>query len=124
MLQFAGKDELGGMRKGGSAPLAGGDGSSASDSAFCWRAACFRRGGNPPAPAFPGGETGKGRSETPRCRRHFQNFAGDRLSLQLEGHFFVATTPDGNIHEYPVRWDYPPHHGQSRQGITGEVIYT
>ena len=23
------------------------------DSAFCWRAACFRRGGNPPAPAFP-----------------------------------------------------------------------
>jgi len=30
-------------------------------SAFGWRAACYRRGGNPPAPACPGGETGKGR---------------------------------------------------------------
>jgi len=35
---------------------------------FCWRAACFRRGGNPPAPAFPGGETGKGRSDSLRRR--------------------------------------------------------
>src|SRR5439155_27299463 len=36
------------------------------------RAACFwRRGGNPPAPAFPRrGETGKGAIKPPCCRRH------------------------------------------------------
>jgi len=28
-------------------------------SVVCWRAACVRRGGHSPAPAFPG-ETGKG----------------------------------------------------------------
>ena len=32
-------------------------------SAFCWRAACQRRGGNPPAPAFPRrGKRERGRS--------------------------------------------------------------
>jgi hypothetical protein len=37
-------------------------------SVFGWRAACRRRGGNPPAPAFPGGETGKGGSNSLRRR--------------------------------------------------------
>jgi hypothetical protein len=32
-------------------------------SAFCWRTACQRRGGNPPAPAFPRGN-GKGGDQT------------------------------------------------------------
>ena len=31
----------------------------------------LRRGGNPPAPAFPFGETGKGIQEPPCCRRRF-----------------------------------------------------
>jgi len=48
----------GGMHKGGSAerfetPLWGELAASMGASAFCWRAACQRRGGNPPAPAFP-----------------------------------------------------------------------
>ena len=34
-------------------PLAGGAAASMGASAFCWRTACQRRGGNPPAPAFP-----------------------------------------------------------------------
>jgi len=34
-------------------PLAGGAAAPMRASAFCWRAACQRRGGNPPAPAFP-----------------------------------------------------------------------
>jgi len=34
-------------------PLAGGAAASMRASAFCWRAACQRLGGNPPAPAFP-----------------------------------------------------------------------
>jgi hypothetical protein len=49
---------LGGCARGVSAecfetPLAGGAAASMCASAFCWRAACQRRGGNPPAPAFP-----------------------------------------------------------------------
>jgi hypothetical protein len=48
----------GGCARGGSAerfetPLAGGAAASMCASAFCWRTACQRRGGNPPAPAFP-----------------------------------------------------------------------
>jgi hypothetical protein len=34
-------------------PLAGGAAASMCASAFCWHTACQRRGGNPPAPAFP-----------------------------------------------------------------------
>ena len=34
-------------------PLAGGAAALMCASAFCWRTACQRRGGNPPAPAFP-----------------------------------------------------------------------
>ena len=49
---------MGGCARGVSAerfetPLAGGAAASMGASAFCWRAACQRRGGNPPAPAFP-----------------------------------------------------------------------
>jgi hypothetical protein len=37
-----------------------------------WRAACRRRGGNPPRPGLPPeGETGKGEIQIPRCRRLF-----------------------------------------------------
>ena len=48
----------GGCARGGSAerfetPLAGGAAASMCASAFCWHTACQRRGGNPPAPAFP-----------------------------------------------------------------------
>jgi hypothetical protein len=34
-------------------PLAGGAAALMCASAFCWHTACQRRGGNPPAPAFP-----------------------------------------------------------------------
>src|SRR5215472_8652944 len=34
-------------------PLAGGAAAAMGASAVCWRTACQRRGGNPPAPAFP-----------------------------------------------------------------------
>src|SRR6516164_4509228 len=49
---------IGGCARGVSAerfetPLAGGAAASMCASAFCWRTACQRRGGNPPAPAFP-----------------------------------------------------------------------
>jgi hypothetical protein len=37
-------------------------------SAFCWRAACFRRGGNHPRPGLPLGGNGKG-DQIPCCRR-------------------------------------------------------
>jgi hypothetical protein len=51
----------------GRQPLLWGEPAAATPaSAFCWRVACFRRGGHPPAPAFPGGETGKGRSNSLR----------------------------------------------------------
>ena len=49
-----------GIHKGAAALLWGEPAASLRASAFGWRAACSRRGGNPPAPAFPGGETGKG----------------------------------------------------------------
>src|SRR5215472_9165491 len=49
---------LGGCARGVSAerfetPLAGGAAALMCASAFCWPTACQRRGGNPPAPAFP-----------------------------------------------------------------------
>src|ERR1700734_2625925 len=74
-----------GIRKG-ARPLAGGAGCTAVPAFFAGARRALRRGGNPPAPAFPGGETGKGRS------KDFNQSGGDRLSLQLEGHFIVATT--------------------------------
>jgi hypothetical protein len=52
------------MHKGAAALLWGEPAAATLASAVCWRAACPRRGGNPPAPAFPGGETGKGRSNS------------------------------------------------------------
>ena len=33
-------------------------------SVFCWRAACFRRGGNHPRPGLPLGGNGKGESNS------------------------------------------------------------
>jgi hypothetical protein len=45
-------------------PLAGGAAASMRAGASCWRAACQRRGGNPPAPAFPRrGKRKRGRSD-------------------------------------------------------------
>jgi hypothetical protein len=58
-----------GDAQGGSAerfepPLAGGAAALMCASAFCWHTACQRRGGNPPAPAFPRrGKREKGCSE-------------------------------------------------------------
>jgi hypothetical protein len=53
-------------------------GSTRGRSPSCGGAALLRRGGNPPAPAFPAGETGKGRSDSllpqalfPRSQRRF-----------------------------------------------------
>jgi hypothetical protein len=49
-------------------------GDSQGGGALLWGEPRFlRRGGNPPAPAFPGGETGKG-SSIPCCRRQFSFF--------------------------------------------------
>jgi hypothetical protein len=59
----------GGCAKGVSAerfetPLAGGAAAPMRASAFCWRAACQRLGGNPPVPAFPRrGKRERGRSD-------------------------------------------------------------
>src|SRR5260370_35482741 len=50
-LNVLSKTGTGGFARGagpaGWAPLAGGAGSTTSASAFCWRATCLRRGGNP-----------------------------------------------------------------------------
>jgi hypothetical protein len=62
-LQLAFEDQCGGMRKGGSAPLAGGVGPHASASAFCWRATCPPTWGEPARPGFPR-EGKQGRSKT------------------------------------------------------------
>jgi hypothetical protein len=56
------------MRKGGSAerfetPLAGGAAALMCASAFCWHTSCQRRGGNPPAHAFPWGKRERGCSD-------------------------------------------------------------
>src|ERR1700685_4135631 len=74
------------MRKGGWPLLRGEPVARQCQRFFAGARRALRRGGNPPAPAFPGGETGKGRY------RIFNQSGGDRLSLQLGGHFIVATT--------------------------------
>src|SRR6185295_703341 len=62
------KRRQGGFARGVSAerfetPLAGGAAARCVPAPFCWRAACQRRGGNPPAPAFPRrGKRERGRS--------------------------------------------------------------
>ena len=59
---------LGGCARGVSAerfetPLAGGVAAVMCASAFCWHTACQRRGGNPPAHAFPWGKRERGCSD-------------------------------------------------------------
>ena len=44
-------------------PLAGGAAALMCASAFCWHTACQRRGGNPPAHAFPWGKRERGSSD-------------------------------------------------------------
>jgi len=72
-------------------PLAGGAAAAMGASAVCWRTACQRRGGNPPAPAFPWrGKRERGRldflaaagsSRLPSADgRHAAGFAGARSS--------------------------------------------
>jgi len=51
---------IGGSRKGGEAPLAGGAAARGRASGFGWRGTCSGVGGTFPAPALPLGETGKG----------------------------------------------------------------
>src|SRR5260370_32124394 len=73
-----------GMHKGAVALLWGEAAASTRASVFCWRGACFRRGGNPPAPAFPRGETEKGRLLSPKraplfCERSQYYFRYDVL---------------------------------------------
>src|SRR6266480_2528460 len=48
------------MHKGAAALLWGEPAASMLASVFCWRAACFRRGGNHPRPGLPPGGNGKG----------------------------------------------------------------
>src|ERR1700689_5519000 len=45
--------ESAGDSQGGGSPLVGGAARPMRASVLCWRAACLRRGGNPPAPACP-----------------------------------------------------------------------
>ena len=55
-----------------------------------WRAACRRRGGNPPRPGFPPeGETGKGEILIPRCRRRILRDRAHRLCA----HALVVASP-------------------------------
>src|SRR5437763_229647 len=49
-----------GMHKGAAALLWGEPAAAMPASAFCWWAACFRRGGNHPRPGLPPGGNGKG----------------------------------------------------------------
>ena len=48
--------------------------------------------GTIPAPVFPGRGTEKGAIKTSVLPQGFQILAGERISLQLEGGLFVATT--------------------------------
>jgi hypothetical protein len=68
------------MHKGAAALLWGEPAASMRASAFCWRAACFRRGGNHPRPGLPLGETGKG-DKIPCCRRPFWSLFHLKISL-------------------------------------------
>src|SRR5262249_32627227 len=53
------------MHKGGGSPSCGGGAAAMRDSVFGWRAACQRRGGDAPAPAFPPrGKPGRGRLDS------------------------------------------------------------
>src|SRR5215469_2752910 len=57
----------GGCTRGAAAPLVGVAASTMRASVLCWRAAGMRRGGNPPAPAFPRrGKRERGRSDSLR----------------------------------------------------------
>ena len=76
-------------------------GDSQGGGALLWGEPRFvRRGANPPAPAFPGGETGKG-SLIPCCRRQFSFFrsasSSDPSSLpySLLGSAHPASFPPG-----------------------------
>jgi hypothetical protein len=60
-----------GDAQGGGSPLVGGAASMMRASGFGWRAACLRRGGNPPAPAFPRRGKRERGNQIPRCRRPF-----------------------------------------------------
>src|SRR5580692_1315738 len=84
------------MHKGAAALLWGEPAASMLASAFGWRAACFRRGGNHPRPGLPLGETGKG-DQIPCCRRLIcpgktSAAAGSRPSLRF-GLFFAIGVP-------------------------------
>src|SRR3954453_18360062 len=74
-----------GIHKGAVALLWGEPLASMRASVVCWRAACLRGGGNPPAPAFPGGETGKGdpSSWLPQAASALAVAAAFRLQIAL-----------------------------------------
>jgi hypothetical protein len=70
MLAMAGRGMAqGGFQRSGLKSLLRGEPmASLRASFFLLARSVLRRGGNPPAPAFPGGETGKGRSDSVRRR--------------------------------------------------------
>ena len=66
------KTGAGGMRKGGSAPLAGGAGCTRQCQRFLLARDVPPAWGEPARPGFPPkGETGKGEFRLPCCRRQF-----------------------------------------------------
>jgi hypothetical protein len=93
------KISAGGCARGGSAPLAGGAGCSGKCQRFLLARDVPPAWGEPSPPRFaPGGGNGKGGGQ--KCSlllRAFEYLGGDRISLQLEGHFFVATTPQPTL---------------------------
>jgi hypothetical protein len=89
-----------GMHKGAAALLWGEPAASMRASAFCWRAACFRRGGIPSRPGLPLGGNGKGGSNSllPQAilvgeNAHFSFLSCvDSFEDQLPGNLLPANT--------------------------------
>ena len=97
-------------------PLAGGAAAPMRASAFCWRAACQRLGGNPPTPAFPR------RGKRERGRSDFLAAAGIRarstttpLSIMITNLYVDPLVPAFPkscwCHPTPLPCFYPHSHG-------------
>ena len=82
-----------GIHKGAAALLWGEPIAGCVPAWLAGHAACLRRGGNPPAPAFPLGETGKGESPKFLCAHghYFLGHVGSRAAVPgFHSHFFRA----------------------------------
>jgi hypothetical protein len=81
-----------------------------------WRAACRRRGGNPPRPGLPPeGETGKGEIQIPRCRRLFLSLAaGWGMRQRRAFRLALSAFPDAG---WSLRLLSPGFHSHSSEAV-------